>query len=330
MKSSYTLAAAVVVFGTVLALVASPGSGTPRQPGAWEWKPTVAFGGPPTRFSAAFTIGEKAYVGSGYGAKNALWQYDPGRDAWRRKADLPGKERGAAVAFAVGNKGYIGLGYGDNDRFSDLWQYDPSDDHWTPKASLPAEVRDHSGVFVIGSKAYILGGMTCKGEDCRDLKEVWEYDPRSDHWTRKSDLPETITGPTGFVLNAKAYVGTGYVNEALSKFFWEYDPRSDRWTRKADFPGPARFRAVGWAMNGRGYLGTGLGAQTQTSAEVFDDIWEYDPSADVWSPVPAFGGPARGAAVVFVLGSRIYIGTGMNAVRADVGDFWRSGPAVEK
>ena len=77
-------------------------------------------------------------------------------------------------------------------------------------------------------------------------------------------------------------------------------------------------------MNGKGYLGTGLGAQTQDSAGVFGDIWEYDASANVLLPAPAFGGPARGAAVGFVLGSRIYMGSGMNAALANLGDFWRS------
>ena len=65
-------------------------------------------------------------------------------------------------------------------------------------------------------------------------------------------------------------------------------------------------------MNGKGYLGKGLGAQTQDSAEVFGDIWEYDASANIWSRTPAVGGPAGGAAVGFVLASRSYVGTGMN------------------
>ena len=231
----------------------------PRLPRSWEWQAAASFGGPATWFSAAFTIGDKAYVGTGYGAKNEFWQYDPGRDAWTRKADLPGIARGAAIAFSIGDKGYAGLGYYEDDRFSDLWEYDPSADRWTQKASLPAAVRDHCAVFAIGSKAYIFGGMTCKGKDCGGLKEVWEYDPQADRWTRKSDMPEVVTWSAYFVLDGKGYVGAGgQRSEKNANQFWEYDPQTDQWTRKAEFPGPVRFRAVGFSMNGKGYIGTGI------------------------------------------------------------------------
>jgi hypothetical protein len=44
---------------------------------AWEWRQVAAFGGPPLFFGAAFAIGEKAYIGTGYGLNTAFWRYDP-------------------------------------------------------------------------------------------------------------------------------------------------------------------------------------------------------------------------------------------------------------
>ncbi len=321
MKRSIGLAATLVM------VLLAGYSGLLQDPRAWEWRPAAAFGGPPTWFSVAFTIGDKAYVGTGYSAKNEFWQYDPGRDAWTRKADLPGRTRGAAIAFSIREKGYIGLGYGDDDRFSDLWEYDPAADRWTEKASLPAAVRDHAAVFAIGPKAYIVGGMTCKGNDCGELKEVWEYDPKADRWTRKSDMPEAIVWSAYFVLNGKGYIGAGGERrQKIVKNFWEYDPRTDKWTRKAEFPGPVRFRAVGFSFNGKGYIGTGTESVSEARADVLDDLWEYDPRADTWIQGPGFTGPARGAAVGFVLGSRIYIGTGTNSGRDLLRDFWWTAP----
>lgn len=68
----------------------------------------------PTWFSAAFTIGDTAYVCSGYGLGTAFWRYDPGRDTWARRVDFAGGARGAAVAFSIGNNGSVELGYGDD------------------------------------------------------------------------------------------------------------------------------------------------------------------------------------------------------------------------
>jgi len=304
----------------------------PRDPQAREWRQAAAFGGSPIWFSTAFTIGNKAYVGTGYGPTTAFWRYDPDADTWTRRADFAGAARGASVAFSIGDRGYVGTGYSDNSRFADLWEYDPTADRWTQRASMPAAVRDHAVAFVIGQRAYVAGGMTCQGDDCVSLKEVWEYEPQADRWTKKADMPEETTASACFVLNGIGYVGTGTQGplspQVLSRSLWAYDPRTDTWTRKAGFPGTARYRAVGFSLNGRGYIGTGLQSVTETAAVVFKDIWEYDPQADAWMQKPDFGGPARGAAVSFTLGTRVFIGTGVGSTRQLLGDFWRTVPAA--
>jgi N-acetylneuraminic acid mutarotase len=304
----------------------------PQDPQAGEWRRAAAFGGSPIWFSAAFTIGTNAYLGTGYGPTTAFWRYDADADTWTRKADFAGPARGAAVAFSIGDRGYLGLGYGDNGRFSDLWEYEPAADRWTQRASIPAAVRDHAAAFVIGQRAYVVGGMTCQGDACVSLRETWEYEPQADRWTQKADMPEETTAPACFVLSGIGYVGTGTQGplspQVLSRSLWAYDPQTDTWTRKSGFPGAARYRAVGFSMNGRGYIGTGLQSVTETSAVVSEDFWEYDPQVDVWTQKPDFAGPARGAAVSFTLGTRVFIGTGVGSGRQLLRDFWRTVPAV--
>ena len=322
--------AAIVLCGSCGSTIRDPAP--PQDPQAREWRRAAAFGGSPIWFAAAFAIGTKAYVGTGYGPTTAFWQYDPDADTWTRKADFPGAARGAAVAFSIGDRGYLGLGYGDNGRFSDLWEYEPAADRWTRRASIPAAVRDHAAAFVIGQRAYVVGGMTCQGDDCVSLGETWEYEPQADRWTRKADMPEETTAPACFVLNGIGYVGTGTHGplspQVLSRSLWAYDPQADTWTRKAGFPGAARYRAAGFSMNGRGYIGTGLQSVAETAAVVFRDVWEYDPQADAWTQKPDFAGPARGAAVSFTLGTRVFIGTGVGSGRQLLGDFWRTVPAA--
>jgi N-acetylneuraminic acid mutarotase len=290
----------------------------------WEWHQAASYGGSPTWFSSAFAVDGKAHVVTGYGNTNALWQYDPDRDTWTQKADFPGTLRGAAVGFSVGHRGYIGTGYSAGDlRHSDLWEYDPSTDRWRQRTSLPSWVRDHSFVFVLREKAYIAGGMTLNGGTPVRQNETWEYDPASDRWVRKADLPADGVWSAYFVAAGKGYVCLqSPPKQASSDALWEYDPEADRWTRKASFPGPSRYRSVGFSLNGNGYLAVGILAITRESASVANDVWEYDPRTDAWRRMPDFTGPARGAAVGFVLGTRVYIGTGTNARRETLSDFW--------
>jgi N-acetylneuraminic acid mutarotase len=326
---STVVAAAVAVFSLGGSCGSSGGgSSIPEDPQSTAWRPVAAFGGPAVSFSAAFTIGERAYVGTGYGAGTAFFQYDPAADAWTGKAPFPDPARGAAVAFAIGARGYAGTGYGTtSERYADLWEYDPGTDRWTQRASLPGRVRDHASAFVIGQRAYVVGGMTCQGEDCSSLREVWEYEPAADRWTRKADFPEEITTAATFVLNGIGYLGTGHAgplaSSSVSTSLWAYDPQADTWTRRADLPAAGRYRAVGFPLDGKGYLGTGIQSAAPGRAVVLRDMWEYDPATNAWTRRSDFSGPARGAAVSFVLGRRVFVGTGSGSAMESLRDFWR-------
>ncbi|MBC7851139.1 MAG: galactose oxidase, partial [Chitinophagaceae bacterium] len=41
------------------------------------------------------------------------------------------------------------------------------------------------------------------------------------------------------------------------KDFWRYAPTSNTWTNKPDFPGYTRAWAMGFSLNGLGYIGLG-------------------------------------------------------------------------
>ena len=47
------------------------------------------------------------------------------------------------------------------------------------------------------------------------------------------------------------------------------------------------------------------------------DFWEYDPATDTWVQLPDFPGGGRYAAAGFGLGTKGYVGTGLNMVAAD-------------
>ncbi|MCX6275904.1 MAG: T9SS type A sorting domain-containing protein [Bacteroidetes bacterium] len=80
----------------------------------------------------------------------------------------------------------------------------------------------------------------------------------------------------------------------------------DTWVQKTSLPAQPRAAAVGFALNGYGYVGTGL----DSSGILLDDFWKYDPSNDSWSQVASFAGTARKNAVAFVTDTFAYVGTG--------------------
>ena len=130
-------------------------------------------------------------------------------------------------------------------------------------------------------------GYVATGRDNQGLaRDLWAYDPATDQWTQKADLP----GPrrsraSAFVLNGQAYVGCG-LDSAGNRLgdFWRYDPGSDSWTRVSDFVSTPRVRPVAFSLNGFGYVGAGL-ASVDTV-----DIWRYDPMDDSWAPMQDYPG----------------------------------------
>lgn len=296
-------------------------------PGTWTHK--ADFGGVARTKAAAFTIGDKIYIGTGitinYQTLNDFWEYDPNTDVWTRKADFPGATRYEAVGFSIKGKGYICLGgnYGSS-YYTDIWEYDPLKNSWTKKADFPGQGRIQLTGFSIGDKGYIGGGWTFPNNYYNDF---WEFNPSINVWTRKADL---IAGggrsdPASFAIGNKGYFGTGEFQGQFSKKFAEYDPTSDKWTRKADFEGEGRFAAAGFSIGSKGYFCFG----EFVSGSLSKDIWEYDAAADKWSRQTDLPGEARAHAIGVVLNDKGYIGTGDATIPYlhRLKDFWEFDPA---
>jgi hypothetical protein len=154
-------------------------------------------------------------------------------------------------------------------------------------------------------------------------------------WTRKADVGRIgRQGAVGFSIGNKGYLGTGVsyvvnqINNATTFIFhddfWEFDPVANVWTQKANFPGGPRWKATGFGIGNKGYLGTGLTDNDYNNSN--NDFWEFDPVTNVWIQKRNFGGGLRQAAVGFSIDKKGYIGTGGDQVNL-VSDFWEYDPA---
>ncbi len=98
--------------------------------------------------------------------------------------------------------------------------------------------------------------------------------------------------------------------------------RADQWIQKSDFGGNGRNNAVGFSINGKGYIGTG-GAISENYSKTF---WEYDPATDVWTQKADLSGVGRESACGFAIGEKGYIVLGQIADNGFTNDLWEYDP----
>lgn len=146
-----------------------------------------------------YTIGGSD--GSGFVA--TVEEYDPATDTWAVRASMPTArfELGAAQAgngkiYAVGGWKSSGASY--NRGIDTVEEYDPATDTWTTKASMPTRRHglgvtspDNGRIYAIGGGDRVyFGGYTVYV----DYQTVEEYDPATDTWTSRTDMPTARTG----------------------------------------------------------------------------------------------------------------------------------------
>ena len=139
---------------------------------------------------------------------------------------------------------------------------------------------------------------------CNDVSE--EDEELLGEWYKKSSYEGVArSGAVGFVIDGKAYVGTGYSGTVWLKDFYEYDAERNNWFKRAEFPGVARSAAVAFTVNGKGYVGTGY-----DGTNYLRDFYEYDPQTDTWTQIADFIGSARFQATAFSIDNTGYVLTG--------------------
>ena len=281
--------------------------------------------------SVSFATDEFAYVGTGFNGEEDeyyrdFWRYDVNQNFWQRIDSLPGVGRSAAVGFSIGQTGYVGLGFDGDDELRDFYRYSPSGG-WTRIADFGGSARRNAVAFGLNGKGYVG-----TGDDGNTLKDFWEYDPETDTWTQIPSIGGSKReGAIAFAIGDFAYVGTGSDNGSLEFDFWRFDP-----SLLPDFPWVARDdldedddytivreSAVSFAMDGRGYVVSGL------QGSVTPSVWEYHPADDRWEEKTALEGAARRDAVAFTAGGRGFVATGRSG-SSYFDDIWEFAPDEEE
>lgn len=161
--------------------------------------------------------------------------------------------------------------------------------------------------------------QSCKKDD----DDTTSTDTGPTEWVRSTVFPEDPrSGAASFVINNQGYVIGGFNradNNAIYGDAWAFD--GSQWHPKADFTGATRHSGVGFAIDGKGYVGTGFDGSV-----ALNDFYSFDAAANTWTKIADFPGEARFGAVAFSLGGYGYVGLGETVSGKAFSDFYRYNP----
>jgi N-acetylneuraminic acid mutarotase len=202
-------------------------------------------------------------------------EYDPVKDEWTKKADMPTARWGLSVSAVKGKIYAIGGEEGcGRVIFQTVEEYDPVSDKWTKKADMPTR-RVNLYTSVVNGKIYAIGGGNVQHDlvDYDGLSVVEEYDPATDTWTKKSNMPTARWSLCTSAVNNRIYAIGGADRRVPSGVVEEYNPATDTWVKKKENTPTLRAGTSASVVDGKIYVigGGNIGWQILSTVE------EYDP-----------------------------------------------------
>ena len=164
---------------------------------------------------------------------------------------------------------------------------------WKKKSPMPT-ARSHFSTAVVNNLIYAIGGWSGAGPEpslaggAEPLSTVEAYDPTTDKWTKKADIPTKRLWFSSSVVDGKIYAFGGHtlverrgkqINKTV-RAIDVYDPAADAWATIGDAP-QARIRIASVALNGKIYV---IGGTTNVGGEG-TLVEVFDPAQNTWAEV---------------------------------------------
>jgi N-acetylneuraminic acid mutarotase len=238
-------------------------------------------------------------------------------NSWTTRAKMPTGQWAASAAGLSNSSGqatlYVVGGYLPccGQVTPTVRAYDYVANSWTTKAPMPIGLAHSNGIGVIGGKLYLAGGWREGANDTPTLHPyLFVYNPQTNAWTRKADLPHKTSSGVAGVIGGKLYVLPGICSGCSgsnrTRQFYRYDPATNTWTSLRQAP-HQHYQGVGGAINGKFYVAGGTDSIT-TSRHL--DV--YNPVTNTWAtkaPMHTVRIFAAGA----VLNNKLYVVGGRGA-----------------
>jgi N-acetylneuraminic acid mutarotase len=216
---------------------------------------------------------------------------------------------------------------------------------WEKLAPFPEPAEEILGAAA-GGKMYVFAGLI---PFWKPKGLVYEYDPATDHWTKKQPmaLPSHHVAFTEFHGKIYAFGGFVYPTSGPAAWVpinnsWEYDPAADTWKALAPMPskrGSPVAAAVGDKIYVIGGVGLAPGATNPAISQatpqvVVGTVEEYDPQSNTWREKTPMPTPRNHAAIgavngkIYVIGGRV--GAAFIGLASDISVVEEYDPASDK
>ena len=187
---------------------------------------------------------------------------------------------------------------------------------WAHKADMPT-ARSYFSTSVVDGKIFAIGGETRLERDKygdTELSTVEMYDPETDTWERKADMPTPRSAASTSVVDGKIFaIGGEHIEKIKAYKGWMfkikklptvemYDPATDTWTQKTDMPTVRSYLSTS-VMDGKIYAIGGMSATNEQSR--LETVEVYDPATDAWAKARDMH-HARSCAAISVVNGEIY------------------------
>lgn len=265
------------------------------------------------------------------GGNNVFWEYSPDTDEWSLIYEMEELLRYDIFSFAINENYYWGGGFFSfKDGLSiNKYSYNKNEEVLNVKGIFEGAADCYLSPFSIGvdMQGYIFGGIV---STIYPELLFFKYSETNNTWEKQSSFDNAFDykywyGMTGFEIDGKIYLGTGATDKGLTNEFWCYDPDDDSWTQLPVFPSKERCFAVGFSINGKGYIGMGSREDWYIkTSNSLSDIWEFDPNDNSWREVATFPGGKRSGAAAVVSNSKAYVCFGN-----EKNDLWEFEPFSE-
>ena len=224
-------------------------------------------------------------------------------NTWTKKADMP-TARYVLSSSTVDGKIYA---IGGDPGASIVETYDPLTDTWIKKTDIPTG-RACLATCVVDGKIYAIGGAPNANEGVAALPTMEVYDPTTDTWMKKTDMPTARTWLSTCVVDGIIYAIGGMPRKGASALSTveAYDPATDTWVKRSDMS-TARAALGTSVVDGKIYA---IDGQTGIST-VVHAVEAYDPVKDAWTKKSDMPTP-RGGLSASVVDGKIYAIGGWN------------------
>ena len=214
---------------------------------------------------------------------------------WEVITQLPTKRWEFSTAVVDDKVYIIGGSLFDNNAgpfgLSTVEVYDPQTDTWRQVADMPTP-RTNAKAAVVNGTIYVFGGYNSKDNFLQNWKmtdHVEAYDPLTDTWTQKKEMPISRFYFGLGVVAGKAYLiggttGLGEGQEQRMDRVDIYDPATDTWAKGPKMPtrrNPGGVAVVGTRIYVIGGEGWPL-PQGWAAGPFLGSIEEYDPINRQW------------------------------------------------